>query len=183
METIKEKYARLRPFIRNGDIINVRGTSLLAKTIQWSDKAYFNHSLVVQKVDDRIELAVQSLANGAGPMYLSTEIYQNVDFTILRPQKLQDIIDANVILFAQAVANGIGYNYWQLPKILIKEKLGFNTNLGNDKTKDICSMLAASKYGGLYPFRCYANVIEKDGYITPQGLIRFLDPSEIKIIG
>jgi len=45
--SIKDKYIRVRPYIKDGDLILFRGRSLLSRIIQWSDKAHYNHIGVV----------------------------------------------------------------------------------------------------------------------------------------
>ena len=182
MEPVTDKYSRLRPIINNGDIILVRGKSLLARALQWGDHAYFNHALVVFKVGDRL-LCIQSMAQGVIPAFLSTELLANIDFTILRPQFSQERIDECVNEAFTKSENGIPYNTFQLLNILIQRKLGFDVKqLGNSKD-NICSVFAGITYGGALPLTCYSYTVTGQDYLTPQDFIKFLNPSEIKIIG
>ncbi len=185
--TIQEKYRRLRPMINNGDIILVRGYSLLAKAIQWGDSkdgenAYWNHALVVFKVGDRL-LAIQSMAHGVEPDFLSTELMANEDFMILRPLFPQDLIDDCVNASFSKAESGIPYNVWMLPKVLFYRKSGWDIKrLGENPAKNICSVFAFWTYGQLLPLKCYSQYVIKQDFITPQDAIRFIDFKEITTI-
>ncbi len=180
--TIQEKYSILRPQINNGDIILVRGHSLLAKAIQWSDSAYWNHALVVFKVGDRL-LAIQSLAKGVQPSFLSVELFANDDFSILRPLFSQSRIDDCVNAAFDKASSGIPYDVWSLPKILFYKKMGLKSKIMNNYPhREICSVFAFEQYGGLLPLDCYFKILKDQGFITPQDGLRYIDPAELKII-
>ena len=183
MENITDKYSRLRSSINNGDILLIRGNSFLAKSIQFGDdNAYFNHALVVFKIGDRL-LCIQAMAQGVIPAFLSTEILANADFTILRPQVSQDIIDNAVNSVFDKAESGIKYNKLLLVKILAQRKLGININMKYDDLKTICSVFAGITYGGYVGLSCYKAIFVKQGYfLTPQDIIRYLDPSQIKVV-
>src|ERR1019366_9951821 len=106
---IQSKYNSLRPQINNGDIILTRGKSILARLIQWSDKAYFNHALVVFAVGDRL-LCIQAMAQGVVPYFLSQEILSNEDFCILSPKFPQAHKDECVNAFFVKEQTGTKYN-------------------------------------------------------------------------
>lgn len=188
MTDIEAKYNNIRPSIKHGDIILVRGRSPLTRIIEWADNAYYSHALVVFKMGERL-LAIQSMADGVGPMFLSTEVMKNVDFCIIRPkvQWPQWSIEYTVnecvnSVFSRAEA-GIPYDYAELVKILLHEKLGLKIkNIQGNPRQNICSVFAGNTYGSLYPITCYVKAFNKKGYLTPQDLIRFADPSEVKII-
>lgn len=179
---VKNKYTCLRSFIENGDIILTRGKSLLSKTIRWTDDSYWNHALVVFKKGERL-LAIQSIATGVKPDFLSAMIYRNLDFCIIKPLVSQQRKDECVDVVFEKGADGIPYNVWQLPKALIYKKLGINIKkLGANPHKNICSVFAAITYGQLIPLNCYSAINEKQGFITPQDMLRYADNS-VEIIG
>lgn len=183
-----EKYLQYRLQIRNGDIILIRGNSLLAKAINWGDakngvNAYFNHALVVMKEDDRL-LALESEAHGVRPDFLSEVVRSSIDFTILHPLVEKQRIDDAVNAAFDEGAAGIPYNYAMLPKVLLYRKLGLNlAKLGDNNHREICSVFAAWTYGSLLPLTCYAKDRIGQDFITPQDMIRWLDPKEVQQIG
>ncbi len=186
--TIQEKYLLLRPQIDNGDILLIRGHSFLASGIQWADNvgagpAYWNHALVVFKVGDRL-LAIQSMAKGVEPDFLSTEVFANFDFCILKPNQTQEKKDICVDAVFDKAQEGIPYSDWLIPKVLIYRKIGWDIKkLGENHAKNICSVFAGITYGGLLPLNCYKDINAKQGFITPQDIVRFADPKEVSFIG
>ena len=50
--TVPQKYIDNRDNIQNGDLILYRGNSMMAKAIQYLDRAFYNHIGVVWKVED-----------------------------------------------------------------------------------------------------------------------------------
>ena len=190
METIQEKYARLRPQITNGCIINVKGHSLLTRIIAWAT-GYYTHSLVAVQEGDRIKikqpmLAVQSVADGVCPAFLSTEIFANDDFCIMRPKADQAHIDDCVDAYLAKTEKGVPYNFWELPKLLLKIKLRINIkNVQGNPNDAICSVSAGYIFGGLIPIKCYVDAYNKNGYLTPQNLrdIAKANPDQLETIG
>ena len=185
---IKDKYDYFRPSLNNGDIGLVQGTSLLSKGIAWGDaengvNAKWTHSFVVSKVGERL-MAIQSQAKGVEPAWLSTEVLACADVMFLRPQFSQDLINQCVDGFMVKAESGIPYNKAMLLKILIYRKFGWDIKeLGDDLGKDICSVASFWDYFGQFLFQtCYAKEVIKQDFITPMDGIRFLDPSQIKII-
>jgi len=187
--TIVEKYAKYREQINNGDIILVRGNSVLARLINWGDakggrNAYFNHALVVlkQEFQENMRLfSLESEAHGVTPNFLSQELLSVDDFVIVRPIAPQEVIDKAVNIVFNEGEKGIPYNYGMLFKVLMARKFGYNSKkLGSDEHKEICSVFAAQTYGGLIPLKCYSKEAINQPFITPQDIIRFADPSEVK---
>ena len=185
METIKEKYDRLRSQIGNGYLINVRGSSALAHAIQWGDSkngidAYYSHSLVAVTRGNRL-ICLQSMSNGVELDFLSNEIMANVDFCIIKPLCSQDILDKAVDEYFDQAQSGIPYDFMMLPKVLEQRKFGIHVT--PDKGKNICSVSAYWTYGGKIPLKCYSSEVIGQPFITPQDGIRFADPKEVEIIG
>ena len=82
-----EKYNKLRSEIKNGDLLLYRGTSFLAKGIQYFDKAYYNHIGVVWMPEDldRI-LTLDMWSDGLTCIPVSRRMAGYKDFCILRPK-------------------------------------------------------------------------------------------------
>src|ERR1035437_6266206 len=123
------------------------------------------------------------MAEGVVPAFLSTGKMANLDFTILRPQFQQEQIDKCVDIAFTKSETGIPYNTFQLLNILFQKKLGYDVKqLGNSKD-NICSVFAGITYGGLLPLTCYSYDKIGQDYLTPMDFIRFMDTSQIKIVG
>ena len=178
---IQDKYNALRSSIQNGDIILTRGKSILALLIQWSDKAYFNHALVVFRVGDRL-LCIQAMAQGVVPYFLSQEILDNADFCLIKPLFPQAHLDECVDAFFTKTQNGEKYNKFALLKILLAEKLGIKSK-EDFSQRDICSTAALWNYGSTLPLTCYFPEKIGRNYITPMDAIRFADPAQVDIVG
>jgi hypothetical protein len=185
-DLITDKYNIYRPQIHNGDIILIRGNSLLARLINYGDRkngvnAYWNHALVVLSDQGRL-IAIESEAHGVRPDFLSQVISGSLDFTILRPLVCdQAKIDQCVnVAFADGEA-GIPYNYGMLPKVLIYRKFGWSIKgLGDNLHRDICSVYAGWTYGGLLPIGCWSRGVINQEFLTPQDMIRFIDKYQVQ---
>ena len=184
MTDIQVKYARLRPQITNGCIINVRGHSLLTRIIEWTC-GYYSHSLLAFVVGERL-FAIQSVAQGVAPAFLSTEIFANDDFVILKPKFPQAQLDDAVNKYFAIAERGIPYNFFELPKLLLKLKLGiYIGNMQGNKADSICSVSAGYNFGGLLPIKCFVDYYNANNYLTPQNLsdLAKANPSEMDVIG
>lgn len=186
--TIAEKYSLYRSHINNGDIINIRGNSMLARIINWADakdgvNAYWNHSLVVMEEGNRL-LALEAEANGVRPDYLSQVILSSKDFCILRPIVApQELIDEAVDKSFIAGENGIPYDTWSLPKILAYRKVGLKSKIMSGYPhKEICSVYAFETFGSLLPLTCYNTIIGSQGFLTPQDGIRYRDGKQVQLL-
>lgn len=180
--SINDKYKIYRPQIRNGDIMLVRGNTLLSKIIAWSDNAYFTHALLVFNACGRL-FAIQSVAAGVQPAFLSQEIESDLDFCIVRPKFPQAVIDKKMNEAFDKAQIGIPYNFIELPKILLKEKFGINVkNIQGNTHEDICSVFTGITYGQLFPIDSYWYNYEKRGFMTPQDHIRWAS-NQVEIIG
>jgi hypothetical protein len=141
MQTIKEKYSKLHPQIKNGDVILFRGERALAKIIQECDSnAYYNHVGIVLKVSGALFI-IDSNANGVEPARLSERINKYVDFDVLRPTESEELIELALqgILKKQDVVK-IKYDYINGLKAMLnrKFKTRFETHIEN--YRNICSM-------------------------------------------
>ena len=143
METIQEKYNRIRPQIEGGDLILFRGTKLLAKLIQWCDDSYFNHIGVVVEQYGALFI-VDANGDGVQADRLSQRInsYKKyADFTILKPLASEyRIEEAMHNLLKRSDNNTIKYDFNNGAKELFNRKFNpsFKINENSEK-RAICS--------------------------------------------
>jgi hypothetical protein len=138
---IKEKYSRLRPEIKQGDLILFRGKRLLAKIIQESDSnAYYNHVGVVGAICGALFI-IDSNANGVHPERLSERIEKYSDFTIIRSYKNYRAINKSLKkLLKRQDEIAIKYDFINGAKALFNRWFGWNLKTKKIYNRDICSM-------------------------------------------
>lgn len=141
METIKEKYARLRPKMEDGDLILFHGTGLLARIIQWCDKSYYNHVGVVFRklsamyIVDSNESGVQ-----ADRLSMRIEKYKNGDFSLVKPLRPDKEIQYELYqLLKRSDDKWIRYDFYNGAKELANRAFGWNLKITLDENRDICS--------------------------------------------
>lgn len=142
MENINDKYARLRRYISDGDIILFHGTSIISKLIQNCDKSYYNHIGVA--IEKHGALFIQDAnENGVHPARLSYRINKyapNGDFTILKPTATREEINtAMAVLLKRPDSKTIKYDFWNGFKELMNRKFGWKLRIDLDESHDICS--------------------------------------------
>jgi hypothetical protein len=138
---IKEKYDRLRPIMKQGDLIVFRGRKLLSKIIQESDSdAYYNHVGVVGEISGALFI-IDSNGNGVHPERLSERVLGYSDFTIIRSDKDQNIIDGALrnILKKQDDTE-IKYDFINGAKAVFNRWFRLNFKTKKVYNRDICSM-------------------------------------------
>lgn len=151
---IEEKYAAIRPLIKDGDLVLFRGTKLLAKIIQNCDKAYFNHIGIVAETHGAL-LIVDSQAEGVVADRLSKRIkdYKNGDFCVI--QSKEEVLDAELDRIMQRQdRKEILYDYGNGFKELLNRKFGWNLKIRPNENKDICSDF-------VYEYAC------RNGFVLP----------------
>lgn len=174
-----EKYDKVRSEIKNGDIILYRGTSTLAKLIQYFDKAYYNHVGVVWKLGDCDRLLTLDMwSEGLDLIPLSRRMDGYKDFCIIRPnvseKKIQSTINE---LLQNWDGREIKYDYLLLFRIALIKKTGIDiTGLSKSK-KFICSEFIQQ----------YTNTLGLENYkdiklITPQDFKRNIDSKKLDIL-
>lgn len=171
---VPKKYAEKRSIIKNGDIILYKGTSMLAKAIQYFDKAYYNHIGVVWKVEDPSSneyrvITMDMWTKGLVVVPLSERMSGYMDFCILRPNVKQDIIGPAIFEGLKLWEGKVGYDYTLLLRVALIKKFGIDiTSLGK-KNRFICSEFAQAYCKYLTP--TYNNI----NLITPEDFRRYID--------
>jgi hypothetical protein len=175
---LKKKYAEARPYITAGDIILFRGKRLLARAIQYFDKAYYNHIGVVYECCGRL-MIVDSMAKGVHPEFLSTRINEYQDFCVIIPNS--SIRDRALSEAFRKADEGIKYDYWLLPRIALSRKLRADFNKPSNMSRDICSEWVR-RYTNFMQIKCYSEYnVQIKNWITPEDFRRFANDKEVKI--
>lgn len=174
---IKEKYARLRPEIKQGDLILFRGDRLLSKIIQESDSnAYYNHIGVVGKICGAVFI-IDSNANGVHPERLSTRMEKYSDFTIIRSYKNYRAINkALTKLLKRQDETEVKYDFINGAKALFNRWFGWNLKTKKVYNRDICSMFVlpyALDLEMVFPIN------DMNDLFFPQDYFRYLNKANI----
>jgi len=167
-----EKYLKLRENIENGDLLLYKGTSFLSKSIQYFDKAYYNHIGVVWRPEDTSRvLTLDMWEQGLTCLPLSRRMEGYSDFCILRPkvssQQISRAINASL---QEWDGRDIKYDTMLLPRVALIKKTGFDLSGLGKKGKFICSEFA-QYYCELLGLNTY-NFLN---LITPEDFRRFID--------
>ena len=138
---IKEKYARLRPVMKQGDLIVFRGRKLLSKIIQESDSdAYYNHIGIIGEIGGALFI-IDSNGNGVHPERLSERVLGYSDFTIIRSDKKQKEINESLKnLLKKQDETEIKYDFVNGSKALFNRWFKLNFKTKKVYNRDICSM-------------------------------------------
>lgn len=138
---IQEKYDRLRPIMKQGDIIVFRGHKLLSKIIQESDSnAYYNHVGVIGEISGALFI-IDSNGNGVHPERLSERVLGYSDFTIIRSDKSQEEINEKLRnLLKKQDDTAIKYDFVNGTKALFNRWFKLNFKTKKVYNRDICSM-------------------------------------------
>jgi hypothetical protein len=174
---IKEKYTRLRPDIKQGDLILFRGHKLISKIIQESDSnAYYNHVGVVGEICGALFI-IDSNANGVHPERLSDRVEGYSDFTVLRPKKEELEINeslSNILKKHDSIK--IKYDFINGAKALFNRWFGLKLKTKKVYNRDICSMF-------VLPYALDLEMVFKienmNNLFFPQDYFRYLNKAEI----
>lgn len=171
MESIKEKYFRLRPNIKEGDLILFHGKRVISKIIQKSDgDAYYNHIGVVGEIAGALFI-IDSNADGVKPYRLSDRVYsyEDGDFIILRPKATKKNIDLALSkLLKKADIKKYKYDFLNGAKALFNRWFGFKFKTHDDSNRKICSMFVlpyALELDMVYPLDDMNNLFFPQDYI------------------
>ena len=182
--TLIEKYYSLRPQINDGDLILFRGTSIVSRTIQNCDHAYWNHVGVVVEKHGALFI-VDANANGVQADRLSFRIQgyakgKDEDFMVIHPTAvpLKKSIYMRKLLRRSDI-KWIHYDFRNGIKELLNRKFGWNLKISMRDEHAICSSNDAE----------YAINIEivteefKNLRIAfPQDYIRYMNKENVRII-
>jgi hypothetical protein len=140
VETINEKYKRVRPLIKDGDLILFHGTGILARLIRLCDSAYYNHiGVVIEKLGSLY--IVDSNASGVQADRLSWRIKKysrGGNFIIIQPTEIDSNNELEALL-KKADVKWIKYDYINGAKELINRAFGLSLRIIKRDEHDICS--------------------------------------------
>lgn len=174
---IQDKYNAFRSQIQNGDLMVFRGKGVLAKLIQYFDKATFNHIGIVWEANGRLFI-LDSNAPGVNPDFLSDRIKTYVDFSVIHIKKPDTDKALKLNLIMDKAQQGIKYNYRRLLRIAIYKKLKWQIKkLDGGEGRDICSQFA-QEYTNLWPINCFKD----HPLITPEDFLRSADGTEAEVL-
>jgi len=148
METIQEKYERLRPQIGNGCLGVMSKNALISKVILKHDrnpdrsKAEFSHVFSIFESDlngEKRLFVLDANPGGVKPAFLSDRIRDCNNFLIIKPLCSQDVIEKALSTSFDRAQTGIKYDYKNAIKEGLNRRYGFSLNIKKEANKDICS--------------------------------------------
>ncbi len=147
METIKEKYDRVRHLIKDGDVILIHGTALISKLEKICDNAYITHVGGIIEHNGALGV-IDAECNGVQWDRLSKRIFSYKpygDFMILRSTKsLKEISTAQATLLERSDDKWLKYDFGNGAKELINRfcknhNINFNLKIKLSASEFICS--------------------------------------------
>lgn len=142
MESINDKYKRVRQYIKDGDIVLFHGRGVVANIIQNCDHSYFNHVGIVFEKLGALYI-VDANENGVQADRLSFRMNKyspKGDFTILKPTATNEEIQiALTKILKRSDGKTIKYDFWNGFKELMNRKFGWSLKVDLDESHDICS--------------------------------------------
>jgi len=140
-EKIEDKYIRLRPLIKHGDLILFNGNKALARIIQKSDSnCKWNHVGLIIEVEGALFI-IDSNRTGVHPERLSERVHSYNDFILYRSLKTKPEIKLalrNLLKKQDEVE--INYDFINGGKSLINRYFKTNLKIKNLYNKNICSV-------------------------------------------
>jgi hypothetical protein len=167
-----EKYTKLRNEIQNGDLLLYKGTSFLAKGIQYFDKAYYNHIGVVWRPNDidRV-LTLDMWSEGLTCIPVSRRMEGYKDFCILRPKvSIEKSKEAIMKAIEKWDGKDVYYDKQLILRVAAIKKLKIDLSGLGKKDKFICSEFV-QYYCDLLGLKTYSMI----NLITPEDFRRFID--------
>jgi hypothetical protein len=174
--TIAEKYEKVRPLIKTGDIVLFHGSGLLSKLEQYFTSGYYNHCGISFKVLDRLFI-IDSQAAGVNPGFLSDRISTYTDFCIVRLLRTDaQILDAlNKLMDKASQLPYMKYDFLRLLQIAIWEKTGLDPKFLDQKNRYICSQ-SVQNFTDSLNINCYNRITLP--LIVPNDFVSHLDQRE-----
>jgi len=188
MKPILEKYYKNRNDIEPGDIILTQGSSLLSKSIQYFDRLsgeneIYNHALLVGYMHGKL-IAIESVAKGVHPEFLSYRLSKNVNFCVLKSTGFSTELKENAITKLLTTAEStIKYDNLLLLRIAAYRKFGIDLEKLGSNNLDVCSETTGVRFATkLLEATSFKDIIEKQGWITPEDHKRYYNENEFTLI-
>lgn len=179
---ILEKYKRLRPYLREGDLILFKGTGLLSRIIRFCDKATYNHIGIIISKYGALYI-VDSNARGVQADRLSWRIRKyrrGGDFTVIQPVTTDAELKYELhLLLSKSDKTWIKYDYLNGIKELLNRGFGFNFKITKRDEHDICSDYVSDYAVGL---KMVTKEFTKKPIQFPQDYIRYRNIDNTLII-
>lgn len=140
METIKEKYARLRPLLKGGDVLLFEGVKPISNIIRVSDDCTFTHVGIVLDVLGTFFI-IDSNRNGVQPARLSERIsqYEGGNFIVKRARQTQKQINIELSQLLKNTDRRIKYDFINGAKSLLNRFVKTKFKLEKEADRVICS--------------------------------------------
>lgn len=137
-----QKYEKLRGSIKDGDIMIVHGTGIIASCIEWADSSWASHVLVIIEKHGAL-FCLDANANGVEADRLSYRIHSynsGADFVIIRAKKSREYIDnAMIKLLHYSDDKRIRYDFKNGIKEFCNRAFGWKLKLNLNDSHKICS--------------------------------------------
>ena len=144
METIEEKYKRIRPNITDGCLLLMSKNAWLSKTIRKNDRnedgtpAEFSHiGLIFEKAGTLF--IVDSNSCGVKPAVLSDRISECDNFIVIKPLCSKEIIEKQLENSFFRLKTKIYYDFEAVAKIWFNNHFGTDFKIRKRDKHDICS--------------------------------------------
>ena len=177
--SIQEKYEAYRKIAKDGDILLFRGRSFLARSIQYFDDAYYNHSAFVYWNRGRLEL-LDAWYGGVEKVPASKRVKDyspNGDFCVIRIKKPGADIEAGISYVNNRWHAETKYHVAMLFRIALIKKTKIDLTGLSKRDRTICSFTTRD-FTNAAGVECYKNI----HLITPHDFIRYADGDEVKIL-
>jgi len=175
MENIQEKYKRIRPDIKHGDLILFHGTGVIASIIQNCDRSYWNHVGVVLRINGALFI-VDANADGVQADRLSKRINKysrGGNFCIIQSlAEDRDRVVALRKLLKRSDESWIKYDFFNGFKELLNRKFKLNLPITVNDRRDICSDYV-SRYA--VDTKMVTKEFEKVRIAFPADYLRYID--------
>ena len=140
METIKERYERIRPEVTDGCLFLMSKDKFVSKAIRWFDKSEFSHIGIIFEKYGRLFILDSNMA-GVHPELLSARVNLADNFIFIKPMLSKTLTtQAMEAVFKRSELN-IEYDFINGAKELSNRKFGSSFKIISSEKNDICSKL------------------------------------------